>query len=70
MELHLFVLRESKNIFLTRYFSARQRTAVMAFIPDRSCCTTHAEKTNVLKKKITETCNQPSLAYMELNGIG
>ena len=35
MELHLLVLRERKNIFLARQISARQRGAVMAFIPDR-----------------------------------
>ena len=35
MELHLFVLKERKNIFLARQISAQQRGAVMAFIPDR-----------------------------------
>ena len=35
MELHFFVLRERKNIFLARQISTRQRGAVMAFIPDR-----------------------------------
>ena len=34
MELHLFVLRDRKTIFLVRQISARQRGAVMAFIPD------------------------------------
>ena len=36
MELHLFVLKERKNIFLARQISERQRGAVMAFIPDLS----------------------------------
>ena len=34
MELHLFVLKDRKNIFLARQISVRQRGAVMAFIPD------------------------------------
>ena len=34
MELHLLVLRERNNIFLARQILARQRGAVMAFIPD------------------------------------
>ena len=34
MELHLSVLKERKNIFPARLISARQRGAVMAFIPD------------------------------------
>ena len=35
MELHLFVLKERKNIFLARQILAQQRGAVMAFIPER-----------------------------------
>ena len=35
MELHLFVLKERKNIFLAWQKSAQQRGTVMAFIPDR-----------------------------------
>ena len=34
MELHIFVVPKQKNIFLARQVSARQRGAVMAFIPD------------------------------------
>ena len=36
MELHLFVNRERENLFLARQILARQRGAVMAFIPDPS----------------------------------
>ena len=35
MELHLLVLRERKNIFLALQILARERGAVMAFIPNR-----------------------------------
>ena len=34
MELHLFVNRERENLFVAWQISARQRGAVMAFIPD------------------------------------
>ena len=34
MDMHLFVNRERKNIFLARQISAQQRGVVMAFIPD------------------------------------
>ena len=34
MELHLFVIWEREKLFLVCQISARQRGAVMAFIPD------------------------------------
>ena len=38
MDLHLFVNRERENLYQARFLadSARQRSAVMAFIPDRN----------------------------------
>ena len=48
MELHFLVLRERKNIFL-----ARQRGAVMAFIPDLASLLSMLIETDYNFKKIT-----------------
>ena len=53
MELHLLVLRERKNIFLARQISARQRGAVMAFIPDLASLLSLLVETDYNFKKIT-----------------
>ena len=49
MELHLFVNPGREKLFLARQISARQRSAVMSFIPDHTTLHNSHETENITK---------------------
>ena len=57
------MLREGKNIFLARQFSARPRGAVMAFIPDPIFCVSNKRKE---KQSIIDYTTQKSYRFFQL----